>query len=55
MSQRGTIVYVHGASDRGPQVDDHVAHIERQILLAAMDFDVVASRWGGAGARMDRL
>jgi hypothetical protein len=56
MSQRGTIVYVHGASDRGPQVDDHVAQIERQILLAGMDFDVVASRWGEAeGARLDRL
>lgn len=56
MSQRGTIVYVHGASDRGPQVDDHVANIERQILLAGMDFDVVASRWGEAeGARLDRL
>jgi len=52
----GTIVYVHGASDRSAQVDDHVARLERQLAAAGMEFDVLASRWGElAGADLSRV
>lgn len=53
---RGTIVYVHGASDRASQVDDHVARIEAQLAAAGMAFDVVPARWGEAvGPVLDRI
>ncbi|CAN5744154.1 hypothetical protein BH24CHL6_BH24CHL6_06180 [soil metagenome] len=56
MDQRGTLVYVHGASDRAPQVEDHVARIEEQLRLADMPLDVLPARWGEeAGARLDRI
>lgn len=56
MAERGTIVYVHGASDRAAQVDDQVARIERQLAGANMAFDVVASRWGElAGADLGAI
>jgi hypothetical protein len=56
MAQRGTLVYVHGASDRSAQVADHVAAIEQQLSLAGMPYDVLASHWGEAeGARLDRI
>jgi hypothetical protein len=56
MNVRGTLVYVHGASDRQAAVADHVQRIEGQLALAGMSFDVVASRWGEAeGARLDRI
>jgi hypothetical protein len=56
MNGRGTIVYVHGASDRQAGVADHVQRIEGQLALAGMPFDVVASHWGDAeGARLDRI
>ena len=56
MTRRGTIVYVHGASDRAKQVADHVARIEQQLALAGMAFDVVPSRWGeAAGADLSRV
>jgi hypothetical protein len=46
VAKRGTIVYVHGASDRQAQVAGQVAHIEQRLRSAGMDFDVLASRWG---------
>lgn len=56
MAARGTIVYVHGASDRAIGVADHVARIERQIELAGVEFDVLPSRWGeAAGAELSRI
>lgn len=56
MTRRGTIVYVHGASDRADQVADHVARIEQQLALAGMAFDVLPSRWGeAAGADLSRV
>src|SRR5688572_14336407 len=56
MNGRGTLVYVHGASDRQQGVADHVRRIEGQLALAGMHFDVVASLWGDAeGARLDRI
>jgi hypothetical protein len=56
MTARGTLVYVHGASDRAVQVDDHVALIEQQLAAHGMRFQVVASRWGEAvGATLDRI
>jgi len=56
VSSRGTIVYVHGASDRAPDVAGHVARIEEQLALHGMPFDVLASDWGDAvGATLDRI
>lgn len=56
MEATGTLVYVHGASDRGAQVDDHVARIEAGLRLARLPLAVVAARWGEeAGARLDRI
>lgn len=56
MGPRGTIVYVHGASDRSAGVADHVARIENQLELAAMAFDVLPSSWGEvAGADLSRI
>jgi hypothetical protein len=56
MTRRGTIVYVHGASDRAAQVADHVARIEQQLAPAGMAFHVIPSRWGeAAGADLSRV
>jgi hypothetical protein len=56
VERRGTLVYVHGASDRAPQVEDHVARIEQQLRLAGMPFDVLPARWGEeAGASLERI
>lgn len=53
---RGTIVYVHGASDRAAGVADHVSRIARQLEIAEMAFDVLPSRWGEvAGADLSRI
>lgn len=50
------MVYVHGASDRAPDVAGHVARIEEQLALHGMPFDVLASDWGdAAGATLDRI
>jgi hypothetical protein len=52
----GTIVYVHGASDRPPGVAVQVALIESQLPVLGNPFRVVASQWGeAAGARLDRI
>jgi hypothetical protein len=54
--ERGTVVYVHGASDRASMVDDHVARIVRALSVEGMAFDVVAARWGEAvGPTLDRV
>ena len=56
VDDRGTLVYVHGASDRAAGVAAHVARIEEQLALHEMPFDVLASGWGGAvGATLDRI
>jgi len=56
VGDRGTLVYVHGASDRAAGVAAHVARIEEQLALHEMPFDVLASGWGGAvGATLDRI
>jgi hypothetical protein len=56
MNGRGTLVYVHGASDRGAQVAGQVARIERQLAVHQMALDVVAAEWGDAyGATLDRI
>lgn len=56
VSDRGTVVYVHGASDRAAGVAAHVARIEEQLALHEMPFDVLASGWGDAvGATLDRI
>lgn len=56
VTPRGTLVYVHGASDRAPQVDNHVARIESQLASNGLSFAVVPSRWGeAAGAALDRV
>lgn len=56
MNDRGTLVYVHGAMDRAPQVADHVARIEQGLALQGVDLDVVSSDWGEAvGATLERI
>src|SRR5688572_21645923 len=56
MERTGTIVYVHGASDRASQVDDHVARLEGQLRAAGMAYAVVPARWGEAvGPVLDRI
>ncbi len=55
-SNRGILVYVHGASDRAPGVAAHVARIEERLALHGIPFDVLASTWGEAvGATLDRI
>jgi hypothetical protein len=52
----GTLVYVHGASDRPAGVAHHVALIEGQLHELGRPFRVIASQWGeAAGARLDRI
>jgi hypothetical protein len=54
MSGGGTVVYVHGASDREPGVRDHVEHIRRGLASRAPGFEVVSADWGDvAGPRID--
>ena len=56
MESTGTLVYVHGASDRGAEVDDHVARLEHGLRIARLPLAVMAARWGEeAGARLDRI
>src|SRR5215212_10198018 len=56
MAARGTLVYVHGASDRASQVDDHISRIRQQLEPAGLDLELIASRWGEAvGARLDDI
>jgi hypothetical protein len=53
MPNHGTLVYVPGASDRGPQIESHLARIRSQVSLLGMPFEVVPSLWGEvAGARL---
>ena len=42
----GTIVYVHGASDRKDGVDKHVSAIEASLAQRGARLTVVAARWG---------
>jgi hypothetical protein len=42
----GTIVYVHGASDRGDAVKDHVRRINESLKLRGNDYEVVIADWG---------
>jgi hypothetical protein len=56
MNGRGTLVYVHGASDRAAQVAGQVARIEHQLAVHHMALDVVAAQWGDAyGATLDHI
>lgn len=56
MLGRGTLVYVHGASDRPAGVADHVAQIERGLAGIGLPLTVVASPWGEAvGAKLSEL
>ena len=56
MTERGAIVYVHGASDRAAQEYDQVGRIERQLAAAHMAFDVIPTRWGElAGADLSHI
>ncbi len=56
VGDRGTLVYVHGASDRAAAMAAHVARIEEQLAVHEMPFDVLASGWGDAvGAKLDRI
>lgn len=56
MIGRGTLVYVHGASDRPVGVADHVARIERGLAGIGLPLTVVASQWGEAvGAKLDDI
>jgi hypothetical protein len=52
----GTIVYVHGASDRGAGVADHVRRIRESLAARGSDMAVVAAGWGDAvGPTLDRV
>jgi hypothetical protein len=52
----GTLVYVHGASDRPAGVAHQVALIEGQLHELGRPYRVIASQWGeAAGARLDRI
>jgi hypothetical protein len=42
----GTVVYVHGASDRQRGVDEHVARIEASLARRGSRMRVLAARWG---------
>jgi hypothetical protein len=46
MASDGTIVYVHGASDRRPGVDEHVRRIEASLQARQSGFVVVRADWG---------
>jgi hypothetical protein len=52
----GTIVYVHGASDRGGGVADHVRRIRESLAARGSDMAVVAADSGdAAGPTLDRV
>jgi hypothetical protein len=52
----GTIVYVHGASDRGAGVADHVRRIRESLAARGSDMAVVAADWGDAvGPTLERV
>jgi hypothetical protein len=52
----GTIVYVHGAMDRGAGVADHVRRIRESLAARGSDMAVVAAEWGDAvGPTLDRV
>jgi hypothetical protein len=52
----GTIVYVHGASDRGAGVADHVRRIRESLAARGSDMVVAAADWGDAvGPTLDRV
>jgi hypothetical protein len=46
MSTSGTIVYVHGASDRTDGIEVHVAEIKASLERRGSDLRVVAAEWG---------
>ncbi len=46
MTASGTIVYVHGASDRAAGVEEHVRRIRESLAARAADYQVVAADWG---------
>jgi hypothetical protein len=46
MAAHGTIVYVHGASDRGAGVDEHVRRIEGSLRARGSDLVVERADWG---------
>lgn len=50
----GTVLYVHGASDRGAGVREHVEHIRRGLSARGADLAVVEAAWGEeAGPDLD--
>jgi len=52
----GRIVYVHGASDRGPGVADHVRRIRESLSKRGTDYEVVAANWGDeVGPNLDNV
>ena len=52
----GSLVYVHGASDRQAQVDDQVQRIELGLRRARLPLTIVPARWGEeVGARLDDI
>lgn len=46
MSPSGTIVYVHGASDRKQGVAEHTRRITDSLALRGSDWEVIAANWG---------
>lgn len=54
MAVDGTIVYVHGASDRRAGVDDHVRRIRASLAARGSGFKVESADWGDqAGPDLD--
>jgi hypothetical protein len=56
MSPVGTIVYVHGASDRAAGVHEHVRRIRASLAARGADLRVEAADWGEAvGPSLDHV
>jgi hypothetical protein len=54
--QWGTIVYVHGASDRSSRVSEHVERIERSLSLRDGEVELLVAEWGDrAGPDLSRI
>ena len=52
----GTIVYVHGASDRDRAVEDHARRLRDSLAAAGSDLRVVVADWGDAvGPTLDDI
>ncbi len=46
MTTSGTIVYVHGASDRADGIAEHVRRIRESLKVRGTEYQVVAASWG---------